>query len=114
MAIASDRIRRARPLLGTFVEVEVTGSGISEMNRAIDAAFEAIANVQRPIDSEALGDATEIDPDIGISKADHLPFEQLDRIKRARRGVDRIVRAQGGQEPQPLQNWSDRHIENAF
>ena len=47
MAIASDRIRRARPLLGTFVEVEVTGSGISEMNRAIDAAFEAIANVQR-------------------------------------------------------------------
>jgi thiamine biosynthesis lipoprotein len=47
MAIASDRIRRARPLLGTFVEIEVTGSVISEVNRAIDAAFEAIANVQR-------------------------------------------------------------------
>jgi thiamine biosynthesis lipoprotein len=47
MAIASDSIRRARPLLGTFVEIEAAGAARSEMNAAIDAAFDAIALVHR-------------------------------------------------------------------
>jgi thiamine biosynthesis lipoprotein len=47
MAIVSDKIRRARPLLGTFVEIEVAGAAKSEMNAAIDAAFEAVASVHR-------------------------------------------------------------------
>ena len=47
MAIASDRVRRARPLLGTFVEIEVAGAARSEMDAAIDAAFEAVTNVHR-------------------------------------------------------------------
>src|SRR3981081_263944 len=47
MAIASDSVRRARPLLGTFVEIEVTGAARSEMDAAIDAAFEAVTNVHR-------------------------------------------------------------------
>ena len=47
MATASDKIRRARPLLGTFVEIEVTGVAKSPMNMAVDAAFEAVANVHR-------------------------------------------------------------------
>jgi FAD:protein FMN transferase len=47
MAIASDRIRRARPLLGTFVEVEATGPDKSRINQAIDDAFEAVAHVHR-------------------------------------------------------------------
>ena len=47
MAPASDKLRRARPLLGTFVEIEVAGAANSEMNKAIDAAFEAIARVHR-------------------------------------------------------------------
>jgi FAD:protein FMN transferase len=47
MAIASDSIRRARPLLGTFVEIEVAGAANSNMNAAIDAAFDAIALVHR-------------------------------------------------------------------
>jgi thiamine biosynthesis lipoprotein len=47
MAIASDSVRRARPLLGTFVEIEVAGAARSEIDAAIDAAFEAIANVHR-------------------------------------------------------------------
>jgi thiamine biosynthesis lipoprotein len=47
MATASDKIRRARPLLGTFVEIEVTGAAKSAMNTAIDAAFEAVARVHR-------------------------------------------------------------------
>jgi thiamine biosynthesis lipoprotein len=41
----SNRIRRARPLLGTFVEVQVGGAPQAEMNAAIEAAFEAVANV---------------------------------------------------------------------
>jgi FAD:protein FMN transferase len=47
MAIASDKIRRARPLLGTFVEIEAAGPVKSDINAAIDAAFEAVAGVHR-------------------------------------------------------------------
>ena len=47
MATASDKVRRARPLLGTFVEIEVTGAAKSAMNTAIDAAFEAVESVHR-------------------------------------------------------------------
>jgi FAD:protein FMN transferase len=47
MAIVSDRIRRARPLLGTFVEIEATGPDKSRINQAIDDAFEAVAHVHR-------------------------------------------------------------------
>jgi thiamine biosynthesis lipoprotein len=47
MAIVSDKVRRARPLLGTFVEIEAAGAARSELNAAIDAAFEAVANVHR-------------------------------------------------------------------
>lgn len=47
MAIISDSIRRARPLLGTFVEIEVAGAPRSEMESAIDAAFDAVAQVHR-------------------------------------------------------------------
>jgi FAD:protein FMN transferase len=42
-----DKIRRARPLLGTFVEIEVAGAARSEMDAAVNAAFDAIANVHR-------------------------------------------------------------------
>ena len=47
MAIASDSIRRARPLLGTFVEIEVAGAAKSDTIAAIDAAFDAISLVHR-------------------------------------------------------------------
>jgi len=47
MATASDNLRRARPLLGTFVEIEVAGAANAEMNAAINAAFEAVASVHR-------------------------------------------------------------------
>lgn len=43
----SDKVRRARPLLGTFVEIEVAGAARSEMNAAVDAAFEAVTTVHR-------------------------------------------------------------------
>jgi thiamine biosynthesis lipoprotein len=47
MAITSDRYRRARPLLGTFVEIEVAGSAEARMAAAVEAAFEAVATVHR-------------------------------------------------------------------
>jgi FAD:protein FMN transferase len=47
MAIVSDKARRARPLLGTFVEIEAAGAARSELDAAIDAAFEAVARVHR-------------------------------------------------------------------
>jgi FAD:protein FMN transferase len=47
MAKLSAKIRRARPLLGTFVEIEVSGASESDMTAAIDAAFDAVAKVHR-------------------------------------------------------------------
>ena len=47
MARASGKLRRARPLLGTFVEVEADGADRLETTAAIDAAFEAVACVHR-------------------------------------------------------------------
>jgi len=47
MAIASAKVRRARPLLGTFVEIEVAGAAKSELDAAIDAAFAAVASVHQ-------------------------------------------------------------------
>lgn len=47
MAIAPDSIRRARPLLGTFVEIDVADSAGRDPTAAIDAAFEAVALVHR-------------------------------------------------------------------
>jgi thiamine biosynthesis lipoprotein len=40
-------IRRARPLLGTFVEIVAGGAAPPAMEAAVDAAFEAIARVHR-------------------------------------------------------------------
>src|ERR1700738_3218965 len=47
MATVSDKIRRARPLLGTFAEIEVAGAAKSKLDAAIDAAFEAVVSVHR-------------------------------------------------------------------
>src|SRR5262249_29893794 len=45
--IASDSIRRARPLLGTIVEIEITADAGAKADAAIDAAFAAVAEVHR-------------------------------------------------------------------
>src|SRR6266700_542445 len=47
MATAFDKICRARPLLGTFVEITAAGAPRPEMDAAVNAAFEAIASVHR-------------------------------------------------------------------
>ncbi len=43
MPIACDSIRRARPLLGTFVEISAAGGPPEEMDAAVAAAFAAVA-----------------------------------------------------------------------
>jgi FAD:protein FMN transferase len=40
-------VRRARPLLGTFVEIEATAPGDPSLERAVNAAFEAVTRVHR-------------------------------------------------------------------
>jgi FAD:protein FMN transferase len=43
----TDSIRRARPLLGTFVEIAVAGAPPADMEQAVEAAFAAVATVHR-------------------------------------------------------------------
>ncbi len=45
MLTASDSARRARPLLGTFVEIAVAGAAPAKMHAAIETAFRAVAKV---------------------------------------------------------------------
>jgi FAD:protein FMN transferase len=47
LRIASNSVRRARPLLGTFVEVAVAGAPRPAMNAAVEAAFGAVAQVHK-------------------------------------------------------------------
>lgn len=47
MAIDCGNIRRAKPLLGTFVEIQAAGAGKADLNAGIDAAFDAVAKVHR-------------------------------------------------------------------
>jgi thiamine biosynthesis lipoprotein len=47
MMSASNRVRRARPCLGTFVEITARGDSDTKLHGAIDHAFDAIARVDR-------------------------------------------------------------------
>jgi thiamine biosynthesis lipoprotein len=47
MKPASNRVRRARPALGTFVEITARGDNEAKLHAAIDRAFDAIARVER-------------------------------------------------------------------
>ena len=47
MRPASNRVRRARPSLGTFVEITARGDSEVKLHRAIDRAFAAVARVDR-------------------------------------------------------------------
>ena len=72
--MADDSIRRARPLLGTFVEIFASGTATSDMEAAVEAAFGAVAHVHRlmsfhesgsdvsRLNREASANAVEVDP----------------------------------------------------
>jgi thiamine biosynthesis lipoprotein len=81
MATASDRLRRAKPLLGTFVEIELAGAAKPEMNAAIDAAFDAVARVHRLMSfHERDSDVSRLNRDayVGPVGVDAWTFEVLE------------------------------------
>src|ERR1700724_1647872 len=45
--MAFDSVRRARPLLGTYVEIAATGATAPELDAAVDAAFATVERVHR-------------------------------------------------------------------
>jgi FAD:protein FMN transferase len=47
MRRASDSARRARPLLGTFVEITASGAPRADVQAAVERAFQAVADVHR-------------------------------------------------------------------
>jgi len=47
MEQTTDSVRRARPLLGTFVEISAKGKALPELEAAVEEAFAAIAKVHR-------------------------------------------------------------------
>jgi FAD:protein FMN transferase len=47
MRPSPDSMRRARPLLGTFVEIAVAAAPVGETEAAVEAAFAAVATVHR-------------------------------------------------------------------
>src|SRR5215467_13609577 len=50
---APDSVRRARPLLGTFVEITARGDEARHLERAVEAAFDAIERVHRLMSYQA-------------------------------------------------------------
>ncbi|WP_420967817.1 FAD:protein FMN transferase [Bradyrhizobium sp. B120] len=81
MPIASDSIRRARPLLGTFVEIEVAAGAGPETDAAIDAAFDAVARVHRLMSfHEHDSDVSRLNRDAGVrpTRVDAWTFEVLE------------------------------------
>src|SRR5579871_1115376 len=67
MPAASDRVRRARPLLGTFVEIEAAGPALSAVNQAINAAFDAVETAHRLMSFH--------DPDSEVSRLNREAFD---------------------------------------
>ncbi len=47
MQVTSTNLRRARPLLGTFVEIDVADADERHAEDAVEAAFAAVAEVHR-------------------------------------------------------------------
>lgn len=72
MAAGSNSARRARPLLGTFVEIEAAGPDHAKVIGAIDAAFEAVAAVHRLMSFH--------DPDSDVSRLNRQAFDRPVRV----------------------------------
>src|SRR5580704_14974817 len=66
MKSVSSEVRRARPLLGTFVDITAQGAGEAELHCAIDRAFAAIERVHRLMSFH--------DPDSDVSRMNRGAF----------------------------------------
>ena len=74
---------------------------------------EAAQGLKRAIDRKALGNSSEINPDIGVSETDALSGEQFDRIEGSRFGGNCRLVAEARQQPHGLQGRRDGDIEDA-
>jgi thiamine biosynthesis lipoprotein len=68
MAAGSNSVRRARPLLGTFVEIEAAGPVQAEVIGAIEDAFEAVSTVHRLMSFH--------EPDSDVSRLNREAFDR--------------------------------------
>lgn len=82
MKPASSEVRRARPLLGTFVEITATGGDTAKLHRAIDNAFAAICAVHHLMNFHDLA-----------SDVSRLNAEAARRPVRVHRWTQRVLRA---------------------
>lgn len=92
MTSPSSEVRRARPLLGTFVEIAAGGLPTYAAHRAIDAAFAAIEEVQRRMSFH--------DPESTLSRlnreAAHRPVQVDAWTFNVLRAAERLYRVSDG------------------
>ncbi|MBW8781931.1 MAG: FAD:protein FMN transferase [Verrucomicrobia bacterium] len=82
---AEARLRRARPLLGTVVEIQVSGLAPAQLERAISRAFAAITHVQMVMSFH--------DPASDLSRINRLAARRAVRVDAATWTVLRHARA---------------------
>ncbi len=68
MKSSSQRLKRVRPLLGTYVEIELLGTSHAELNRSLTAAFDTVSEIDRLMSV-------------------HRPDSDLGRLNRAKAGA---------------------------
>jgi len=94
-------IRRARPLLGTFVEITISGTGRAAMEEAVEAAFATVAEVHRlmsfqdPASDVALLNRKAAERAIIVHPWTFEVLESSFEIQRRSAGVFDIAAAQG-------------------
>ena len=75
MLPASNSVRRARPLLGTFVEITVADRSAEDTNPAIEAAFAAVAHVHTLMSfHEATSDVSRLNASASIAPVTVHPW----------------------------------------
>ena len=124
-------LRRARPLLGTFVEIRVEGLGTAAAARAIDRAFAEIAAVHRlmsfhetgsdlgRLHRTPIGDRVAIDTrthevlawSIRIAAASAGAFDPTVAARQVERGL--LPRPASAWRPHPLADWRDIELTDA-
>jgi thiamine biosynthesis lipoprotein len=104
MTRACDSSRRARPLLGTFVEIAGAGAPQSDLEAAVDAAFEAVTTVHRLMSfHESSSDVSGLNRDAAAHPVSVHPWtyrvlETALDLHRCSAGVFDIAIARAGQE----------------
>ena len=69
MSARTAEVRRARPLLGTLVEITAAGSTDTDVAKAVEAAFACVSRVHQLMSFHRR------DSDIGRAPADAMPTD---------------------------------------